>query len=394
MSLNSITPEGEGFLKTATAAPDFVSTDLEGIPDHFSGPSVIKKDFAFQTIDCPAGKATYLVVAPTACVAYYRPQVPPDVGAPLVDATILTGFQFPDAQYLFEGAYVTATEAKTANSTIVEKGRLMTLAAELVCTNNAFNRYGTVSAWKLPLARSAKAIDFDFPGDQPDLAVSGTQGFAQPVLNSAAYIQPVVEGAYAVTMNREEEFSFFPIIDGLTPQSIHPGLISEDKAYYFKGCAPLWDNSFDTIVFRIDVPGGVVDQSFIFKIWKAWEYQPTFNSLLYNMSHLSPQADSAALDLYRDICRELPMAVPARDNPDFWNTVLSLVKTSSKALSVLPGPVGTTAKGVHAISELLARKKNNTPRRPRALPRPTLRAKKTKNKRNNNTKRQPRRRRT
>ena len=124
-----------------------------------------------------------------------------------------------------------------------------------------------------------------------------------------------------------------------------------------------FDNGFDTIVFRIDVPTGVTDQSFLLKTWKIFEYQPTFNSLLYSLASLSPPEDKRALALYNTIQRELPVAVPAKDNPDFWDAILGTVKEVS---NLLPGPFKAVGKGVHAIGSAIhannKQKKNNRSR--------------------------------
>jgi len=45
--------------------------------------------------------------------------------------------------------------------------------------------------------------------------------------------------------------------------------------------------------------------------------------------------------------------VPSAQNPDFWNTVLGAVKGVSGMASMLPGPVGAIASGVHGVSSAL-----------------------------------------
>jgi hypothetical protein len=71
---------------------------------------------------------------------------------------------------------------------------------------------------------------------------------------------------------------------------------------------------------------------------------------LYSLSSLSPPEDKRAIQLYKAIQRELPVAVPARDNPDFWDTVLGAVNQAS---NLLPGPYKSAAKGVHAIGSAI-----------------------------------------
>lgn len=366
--LRTISPAGEGFVKTATAAPDFELTELEGIPDNFNGPSVIKKDYIFQTINATAGKSTYFVITPTAGVAYYTPQIAPTMGNPLVDSNVLVGQYYPDSAEMFAGC---GTPDPVSNSDQLSKGRLMALSAELNCVTNSFNQYGTISCWKTPLARTVGPIDQAGFDVTDNIQITGAKGFTTVALDSQAYVSPVRNGVYSVSMNREENFEFYPVFDDLNTSSDTIARFSGTERLNFVGCAPVFDNGFDTIIFRIDVPPNTTDQSFVLKIWKVWEYQPTFNSLLYNFSHLSPDVDDGALHLYREMCRHLPTAVRDKENPDFWNTILSAVEGASGLLSFVPGPVGAAASGVHAVAELTAklRKKGRRVSRKPAKPR-------------------------
>jgi hypothetical protein len=113
---------------------------------------------------------------------------------------------------------------------------------------------------------------------------------------------------------------------------------------------------------RIEVPVGVADQSFIVSVWKTFEYKPAFNSLLYTVARESPRRNDATLKVYSAIERELPTAVPSKDNPNFWESILNTVDSVSGVLSLMPGQVGAIAKGTHAITTAL------TPARKRASP--------------------------
>jgi hypothetical protein len=369
--LTTISPAGEGFVKTATAAPDFELSELEGIPDNYNGPSVVKKDYVFLTVTAAAGKATYFVVTPTAGVAYYTPQFAPVVGVPLVDGNVLVGQYYPDAVDLFPGC---GTTEEVSNTEQLSKGRLMSMSAELNCVTNAFNQYGTISCWKTPLNRTTAALDQAGFNVTDNLVISGCKGISTVALDSQAYVSPVRNGVYSVSMNRQEEFNFYPILDEVNTATETNARFRGTESLHFAGAAPIFDNGFDSIIFRIDVPPNTTDQSFVLKLWKVWEYQPTFNSLLYNFSHLSPDVDPGALALYREMCRHLPTAVRDKDNPDFWNTILSAVGGASSLLSKLPGPIGTAASGVHAISELVTKLKNrgSTSKR-RTTPKVTIR---------------------
>jgi len=346
-----ISEEGAAFLKAATAAPDFNSLEVEGIPDDFSGPTLVKKDYVYTTIDCPPGISTYLLITPTAGVAYYRTSVP--LGFNFSNPQAFTSYVFPDAGSLFKGA-TTAAAIAVSNTNEVDRGRLITLCGELVCLNNAFNQYGSISCFKTPITRELAPM---IGASDAKIRLNGVNAVGDPILNSDSYVVPVRDGAYSVSMNREQQFNFFDVLDDVTLGSIFESYCDSNvpagKATFTGPCV-LWDNSYDTIVFRVDVPSGVPSQSFVLKIWKAFEYVPVFNTLLYTIAHHSPLPSPSSLRLYREIERQLPIAVRAKDNPDFWNSVLSAVKSASSALSALPGPYGAVASGVHAVASALS----------------------------------------
>jgi hypothetical protein len=232
----------------------------------------------------------------------------------------------------------------------------MALSAEMVCLNNAFNQFGSIATFKTPLRRTTINVHADAASKEQVRTVAGTAGLANKLINSEAEVTAVRDGAYAVAMNREEEFEWNDILDNESKSSLQTCYASGTelggyaKKILFNGPMACFDNGYDTIVFRIDVPTGVADQSFLLKTWKIFEYQPTFNSLLYSLSSLSPPEDKRALQLYKAIQRELPVAVPARDNPDFWDTVLGAVHEVS---NLLPGPMKAVGKGVHAIGSAI-----------------------------------------
>lgn len=379
--IKELSPEGEALLKTATAAPDFEQAELEGIPDNYNGPTVVKKDYIFQTVVAAAGHATYFIVPPTAGTSHYRMGYTPGIenlnpltGNPLTDGDIFIGQNYPDSAQIFPGA---ESLSEVNNSAQLSKGRLMALSAELNCVTNSFNQYGTISCWKTPLARTTAPYDQVGVDVSDNLLITGGQGLVKVALGSQAYVAPVREGAYSVSMNREQDFSFYPVLDELFKSSETKAIIEAGDNLTFIGCSPVFDNGFDSIIFRIDVPPGTQDQSFVLKIWKVWEYQPTFNSLLYNFAHLSPNVDESSLALYRAMCRELPTAVSDKQNPDFWDAVLAGVQESSNLLGGMPGFAGLAGKGVHAITNLVRQRRSRrrakkAPKKPQP-PRPRAR---------------------
>jgi hypothetical protein len=376
-----VTKEGADFLKAATASPDFSSLDLEGIPDGYTGPTVTRKEFVTTNITATAGNQTYILITPTGGVAFWSATEP--TASQIHSGSVFTPFLTPDATQLFGGVGNSAIGASSyshPNTSYVTQGRMMSCAAELNCLNNAFNQYGSIAVYKTPLIYEKSVSLLPAQGWTPvekigsmPIAnpIGGCQALSSQTLNGEAYVRPVRDGAYAISMSHEREFEWRDVNDGEELGTVHLGPLDFEgditnvaplPSVHFNGPIPLWDNSYDTIVMRIEVPVGVTDQSFIVSVWKTFEYKPAFNSLLYTVARESPLRNDATLRVYSAIERELPTAVPSKDNPNFWETILNTVDSVSGVLSLMPGKVGAIAKGTHAVTSLL------TPARKRASP--------------------------
>lgn len=384
--MKTITPEGTDFLKAATAAPDFQSLENRGVPDQFSGKSVTKREFSVTSVECQAG-STWFVVTPTSGVTYWRAA---DVNPSLGQGGVLTPTLHPTADQLYPFIEnTTPLDYPGSNSAVVTDFRLTSMAAEMACTTNAFNQYGSITCYKAPLKtklisrETIKPVQTSDDQYTDDLVMEGAQCLFDATTSSDAYVAAVKDGAYAVSMNREAEFTWSTVRDGECMASQHNSTIelatgpSPTSKYYWNGPFVAHDANYDSIIFRVDVPSGVTAQSFVFKVWKTFEFQPTFNSLLYEVAHSAPMQDEAALDFYRTLERELPIAVPVKDNPDFWDIILEGAEITSELASALPGPIGAAGKGVHSIAAALQRnrrakkkpKKKAKPNRPKPAPR-------------------------
>lgn len=363
MKLKQITEDGRDFLKVATSAPDFEDLDVEGIPDAHSGPTVVVKNYVTTTVTCAVGQATYFLCTPQGEVAFWTTTVATETD--WINGQDLTPTNYPLALSIFPGLKATSPNSYGgSNTTQVSKGRLVNSAAEIVPLNNAFNRYGSISVWKVPLQVVNEQKELaSTDGTATSIAINGIEGVRTAVVGSQAYTTAVRDGAYSVVLNTEDEFNFFPVRDAENSASTHNAYFSAPAAApgvraKFNGPLATWDNNYNTIVFRVDVPAGTVAQSFLLKRWVNVEYEPVFNSLLWTTSHNSPPFDPTAIALYRELNSQLPTAVPYRDNPDFWNRILSIIDEGSNILSFVPGPVGAVASGVHGIVSLLSKSRN------------------------------------
>jgi len=360
MSNLSLTKNGGDFLKVATATPDFNNLLLEGIPDNHAGPTIVKKDYIQNTIMAQPGVSTFIVVPPCGGTPYFLAATPlgqypgPEHalrqiglgGQPVItydssgNPTAIMSQDanpYPDAADLFLGANTSsATVGPTLlNTTQLSSARCMALAAELVCLNNSFTQFGSITAYRTPMkchfyprgAMSGDITPAPSASSSPTIGgtITGTNIIFDPSTNANAYVTAVRDGAYTVSMNREAEFTFSDVHDGIGNDSLFWSSTktaaltpSEEKDYTmvgapvdpsgnvgairWRGFIPFWDNDYDTIVFRIDVPkaesaglNSPVAQQFILKTWKAWEMQPVFNHLLYSFAHSSPPHDHLPL---------------------------------------------------------------------------------------------------
>jgi len=379
MAQSKFNSDAAAFLKTATASPDFENLPLEGIPDEYSGPTFTKKDFVYTTVECLPGGVTFIVVTPTAGSAYYEAfqagTVDPDLAVQFRAGTQGIGGLFPDATTLFPGCGTNGQpELKVNNSAEVVEARLVAHSAEMVVVNNAFTQFGTISTYKTPLNRE---ITNQATGAVSNYHILGTEALFKNPLSSEANVAPVREGSYSVAMSKEADFNFFPALDDVTLSSSFDGYqTSADPpiACTFRGPAVVWDNGFDSIVFRVEVPEGSPSQVFILKIWRTWEMKPAASSLAHSIAHASPPIDRRAIDFYHELAKSLPVSVPSKDNPDFWATILEGIKATSAIASSLPMPrVAAAGKGVHAIAEMIDSVRQNRRRPGRARPPPAPR---------------------
>jgi len=343
------------FLKIATAAPDFENLDSEGIPDDFSGPTFVNKTFEYFTVNAPAGKVTYYLMTPTANIAYSTVSYDLDSTGNIPfsdDSKVMPILNWKPTYFTETLSLFAGNQNEDNNTTEVSSGRLMASSAELVSLNNSFTQYGSVATLKTPLKRTP--LEDNKLDSLLRWHITGARSLLLPGLGTGCNLTPVRDGSYAVAMNREAEFNFYDVVDGETSDSETSGLQTADRYCQFEGCAPIWDNGYDSICFRVVVPKATTDQAFVLKVWRAWELQPVLNSFVATLAHSSPPLDPRALRLYHELARNLPVSVPVKDNPDFWTTMLDVINTTSEVFGGLPR-VGPAIRGVHGIASLVDR---------------------------------------
>lgn len=360
----TLSSTSQDFIKAATCAPD---NDLAPrIPDG-SGAKTFTQKFSRQTaISCPAGYTTLIVCTPTIPMACYSVSYPSGSFVPTAGfypALYSAGETYVETKTEFPEWYaVTPPGGFSSTTTSVDGGRFTSLSAELKSTNNSLTQYGVITCAKTPLmlanqpngATTVTGIVADSV-----YSITGVNALVNESVTTGGYMAPVKDGAYAVSMSNiggAGQFPFSPCFDNANESTTILASVSTNPQAQmgFKGIPILWDNNFDSIVFRVIVPKSVADQGFILKNWASVEWKCVYGSFLYGLAQHPPARDERAFRLYSTIQDNLPTAVPANMNPDFWKSVLSMIKPISGMASMIPGPIGAIAGGVHAVSTLLS----------------------------------------
>jgi len=342
-----LTPDGVCFLKAATSAPDFDMIGCRGVPDRFAGKSLVKKDYLNSTISVTPGYRTYIVVGPTPGIAYWRYDQAINTSLP-VDI-VFQGVATPNVNSLFPGF---SSQASGSNTSVVDKFRYIGLQAELISAQNQNTWAGTIKSFKTPLAL-AVAEESVGGTSQKLLAehVTGVNGIFNAIDSSNSYASTVNAGVYSVSLNTQPDFPFSDIHDNQDFNSSTIGTFAESNVLHkvvFESPV-LGIGSLDTIVFVVEVPTDAPGQVFMLRTWSTTEYQPVHGSLLYDFSNTSANHDEVALEAYKQIANNLPIAVSYGENASFWSRVSKIVRGAASMLSHIPGPVGMIASAVGMI---------------------------------------------
>lgn len=363
------TKDGYNFIRNSTSVPDFTNSLPSGIPDMYGGPAVMKADYLTQSITCDAGRDTYFVFMPTPSVAYWTISVP--IGTVNFSLTTWNAVVFPDIRSIFPNIDdLPVVAAPPISSTQqVTRFRYCTLAGELQCCMNETKWSGNIVAWRTPLTL---VVDQGQQGVSAPLeyTLNGFDGIATNGLsfsqgaNSAVFSTPLRDGVYSQSMCMDNDFPFTDIRDNvirgsvcIAPYEQNNGAAPSTNAQaQFKG--PMFGcGTMESIIFRVQVPVGADNQSFLIKSWSSIEYQPTHSSLLHQFAQPSPPYDPGALMMYKNLTDALPIGVTQAQNANFWDTVLKVGRGIAGVIKHAPGPIGLIGQ---AAEQLIPRKKKKT----------------------------------
>lgn len=342
LSHPKLTPEGMAFLKCAFAPPDFANSSIRGVPDKFEGRSLVKKHRLISPTTVAASVDTYYILAPVPGMAFFRATVA--ANSPILPSTVFTGVPYSDFQQLFS-----LTEGRDA-ADIVTKFRFVSNHFELVPTVNAMTWTGNVQSWKMPLSIQVRTI-LGASSANNLYSVSGLNGCNST--QSDQYTGPFNLGVYTAAYSTGSQFTFNPIIENQLslPNSIAAGDFGQlNTTQNF--CIPGLDSQFDSLVVKISGVGDNATNTAIIKTWACVEYQVLPNTTLYEYTSISP-CDELAIQIYKQIINELPVGVAFVDNENFWRRVLDIIRRTTGALSVIPGPYGAAFGGANAIASAI-----------------------------------------
>lgn len=344
-SSSKITKAGVDWLKVAFAAPDFPILTPCGIPDQYTGRTLIHQDRLVTSIAVPTDDY-FIVVPPIPGYSHFIPD------SALPQATIYTGVHYDS----FVGLY---GPSKLHNSDTVTAFRYMSQLAELVPTTNNMTWKGSISVYKVPLksTMSNYLAKVTLPGATPvtgDMAVTnrdivGLKGII--ARNSDQYTAPSNLGCFTAAHQNNNDFPFTPTQEGYEsmPTLTNAGAVPVACYGAMRGAGASGLPGFgqlDTIVIRIQ---GGKDNTFVLKTWAALELQIQNSSPLYQYTIQSPLYDPAALAAYSAMVRASPNAVSYYENAGFWDFIKRTIRTVSGSLAMLPGPYGQVAGGINQI---------------------------------------------
>lgn len=340
MKANGLSSDGVAFLKCAFAPPDFQASRIQGVPDSFEGQSLVKKHRLIKATTFAAKKDVYYILAPVPGVAYFKAEV--DAGVPIAGTTAFQAESYSDLQSLF-GADVNGQQA----ADIVTKFRFVSNHFELVPTTNAMSWTGTVQAFKIMLTTSI--AQGQPAGD--NISLNGLQGCNNT--NANQYTGPFNLGVYTGAYNQASTFEFQSIIENTfnLPRVLD---VSAGDFGQLVGSPyiPGFDQQFETVCIKVSGVGANTNDTAIVKTWACVEYIINPGSGLYEYTTFSPR-DEQAVAVYRKIIQELPIGVCYLDNASFWKRILEIIRSVSGGLSVLPGPYGMAASGVHTLTSAI-----------------------------------------
>lgn len=333
-----VSSAGASFLKAAFAPVDFDGIDLRGIPDSYEGKSLVKKHKFTNTKTLTASNDYYIILAPVPGTAYFANSVA--AGTPITSSSVFTGYDYSDTVTLFGPAPPNAANTFT-------RFRFISNHVEIVPTVNETTWTGSITVFKTKLQINQRGSIVSGSGVNNLFNISGLEDTNSTLVQN--YAAPFRDGAFTGAFSIGPSMDFTPIVEGYASV---PAQILAPSDFGQLACAtafPGLDNNFETVIIRIQGVGTNALDSFIIRTWACVEYSVLASSALYEYTSASPR-DDLAMSYYRQVIKNLPVAVAYYDNANFWSRVLDIIRKVVGVMRLVPGPIGGIASGVDLIS--------------------------------------------
>jgi len=344
MRLPRVSKDGMGFLKCAFAPPDFNADSSSGVPDGFTGKTLVKKHKLVAPLTFNSGTDYYIIIAPIPGISYAI--LTKGAGSPPNDGDLYNCVSYSDSAQLF------GANSGQAAADIVTAFRTVSLCGELVPTTNAVTWSGSIQCFKIPVIETTNLAG----------VVSGTPGIGYQItglesVNStlaSQYSAPFNLGVYAFAGNMDTEFTFRPIKEEMRVIPAHSAAGTTFGGFDTAGATSPYTGlgQSESILFKIS--GLTTNCTALIKTWSCVEYKVNSNSSLYEYTRISPAEDLLALECYRQILMAMPPGVSYYDNAGLWEKILTIIRTVSGAASYIPGPYGMLGRGVNLTAEALS----------------------------------------
>jgi hypothetical protein len=355
----SLSRDGLTFLKAVFAAPDFAGQGkFNGIPDEVAynclkyrhvfnadmWATFVASATQFGGVVPGAGTDILIFQPPVPGVAFYWGYV--SAGANVVDATTFYPVTYNDFAQVFgsnidQQPGTPGPPAVPQLDNFVNAFRFAGNSIEMICTTNAFTWTGSIAAFKGTCGFTDTKTYVSLGASQSK-SLSGLENFNNRGMTST-YVAPSNLGVYMSAVNREPTFESSTVCPDLFQVNANQPQSTGSLTGSFPGCGSLETNFIR--ISGLQYSGGVPTTNFQFRCWSVLEYTPVEGTVFSNVSTPNPPLDAAALEIYRSIVADLPIAVTYAENDTFWKKLLGIVGSVGKALTVIPG-WGAIAGGV------------------------------------------------
>lgn len=361
---NIVTRAEENFLKAAFAPIDFQELALDGVPDTYSGPSIVRQETYLSTVTVPANSYTILLVPPIPGVAYASANNSTGVVGGATDfecvnygsyQTLFGAYTTPETANVLAFRFMgTMIELQPASPVTTNSGVLMVSKQGITVTTDGLLASTTANLTPLTTGALSPTIDL-------------TTCSVTAVTTGPVYNRHPNDGCYAIGYN-QGDWSFTPIWDDVAS-------IPVAQAYFATGADPpvisLTNVKTDlgqiTAASSQAIPGWGKHQSIVvilqntassplvmsIQTRQIVEYIPNAKSILYSMATPSPAPNIRVLQMYSYAVHQLAIAVPYTQNAGFWATLLSIWRGALSIASIIPGPISAVATGLRYATNAL-----------------------------------------